>query len=63
MLAHSPAHTLPLSLAGALKVRRAAVIDGDGVDGVGGAKGDAGADPFSMDAYYAALEEEVKVTY
>jgi hypothetical protein len=42
------------------KVRRAAVIDGEGVDGVGGAKGDAAEDPFSMDAYYAALEEEVK---
>eukprot|EP00039_Didymoeca_costata_P021734 m.2888 g.2888 ORF g.2888 m.2888 type:complete len:526 (-) comp2609_c0_seq2:796-2373(-) len=41
------------------KVRRAAVIDGDDVDGIGGAR-DVGADPFSMDAYYAALEEEVK---
>jgi len=41
------------------KVRRAAIIDGDDVDGIGGAR-DAGADPFSMDAYYAALEEEIK---
>eukprot|EP00040_Diaphanoeca_grandis_P011201 m.57363 g.57363 ORF g.57363 m.57363 type:complete len:560 (-) comp22376_c0_seq1:334-2013(-) len=41
------------------KVKRASVIDGDGVDGIGGVQGDAG-DPFSMDAYYAALEEEVK---
>lgn len=41
------------------KVRRAAVIDGDGVDGIGGAR-DIGEDPFSMDAYYAALEEEIK---
>ena len=41
------------------KVKRAAVIDGDGVDGIGGAR-DAGADPFSMDAFYAALEEEIQ---
>eukprot|EP00041_Stephanoeca_diplocostata_P035984 m.1292102 g.1292102 ORF g.1292102 m.1292102 type:complete len:583 (-) comp24786_c0_seq35:3142-4890(-) len=41
------------------KVKRAAIIDGDGVDGIGGAR-DAGDDPFSMDSYYAALEEEVK---
>lgn len=41
------------------KVRRAAVIDGEGVDGIGGAR-DVGDDPFSMDAYYAALEEEIK---
>ena len=41
------------------KVKRSAIIDGDDVDGVGGAR-DAGADPFSMDAYYAALEEEIK---
>lgn len=41
------------------KVKRASVIDGDGVDGIGGVQGDA-SDPFSMDAYYAALDEEVK---
>lgn len=41
------------------KVKRSAIIDGDDVDGIGGAR-DAGADPFSMDAYYAALEEEIK---
>jgi len=39
-------------------VKRAAVIDGDGVDGIGGAR-DTGGDPFSMDAFYAALEEEI----
>ena len=35
------------------------MVDGEGVDGIGGAR-EVGGDPFSMDAYYAALEEEIK---
>eukprot|EP00038_Savillea_parva_P030749 m.80055 g.80055 ORF g.80055 m.80055 type:complete len:576 (+) comp9319_c0_seq3:41-1768(+) len=43
------------------KVRRSAVIDGDGIDEKGNSwESEKDGGPFSLDAYYAALEEEIK---
>lgn len=42
------------------KVKAASVIDGEGVDGIGGATAAQSADGFSMQSFYEALEEEVK---
>merc|ERR1711959_470701 len=42
------------------KVKAASVIDGEGVDGIGGATAAQSADGFSMQSFYKALEKEVK---
>eukprot|EP00051_Salpingoeca_urceolata_P017473 m.238046 g.238046 ORF g.238046 m.238046 type:complete len:465 (-) comp18964_c0_seq2:57-1451(-) len=42
------------------KVRRSAVVDGEDVDGIGGARDITGSNPFSMEGYLAGLTEEVE---